>query len=65
MGSKILIDPHPFLSPVQNWLQDRYDVEFLYLNSTIHRYKRNSNSKFHDINRKVHFNNNPLFRLSY
>jgi hypothetical protein len=31
MKHKILIDPHPFLDSVQNWLQDRYDVEFLYL----------------------------------
>ena len=39
MRYKILIDPHPFLSSVQNWLQNRYNVEFLSLGSAIQRYR--------------------------
>jgi hypothetical protein len=39
MRHKILIDSHPFLCPVQNWLRDRYDVEFLYLGLAIQRYR--------------------------
>ena len=45
MQYKILIDPHPFLDSVQNWLQDRYDVEFLYLGLAIQRYRSNGTSK--------------------
>jgi hypothetical protein len=39
MRYKILVDPHPFLSSVQNWLQNRYNVEFLSLGSAIQRYR--------------------------
>ncbi|MGD9239788.1 MAG: glycosyltransferase, partial [Desulfobacterales bacterium] len=63
MRYKILIDPHPFLSPVQNWLGDRYDIEFLYLGSAIQRYRSNGTYRSYNINQKIQFNNGTLYRF--
>jgi hypothetical protein len=60
MRHKILIDPHPFLDSVQNWLQDRYDVEFLYLGSAIQNYIPKCTSESYLTPRRLNLKNDTL-----
>ena len=63
MRPKILIDPHPFLDSVQNWLQDRYDVEFLYLGSAIQRYGPKCNVESYITHDMLNLKSNSLSRF--
>lgn len=45
MKYKILIDPHRFLKPVQAWLQERHNVEFITLNEALAQYKNKYGSE--------------------
>ena len=63
MWHKILVHPHPFISPVQNMLQNRYDVEFMQIGSAIQRYVSNSNNDYQKISDNLKLNDDILLKF--